>query len=187
MAQLWYAGVDLSDIQTQNYGFQPVPDIADYARLYVKLVLEVVALVHTNAPGAGMGRTLGASLDDLLHTLTQPRQQLYFRVGNDLVVESPPVLPDGTRLPCDCKNGPFTDARVLQIVNDTSAFVRFKVETYLNDANHFILSNVWGYEGGDSNSLDVHVGHLREKLEAAGKPRLIQTVRSFGYTLQQQT
>ena len=49
-----------------------------------------------------------------------------------------------------------------------------------------ILSNVWGYEGGDSNALDVHVGHLREKLEMDGRPRLIQTVRSFGYTLQQQ-
>jgi two-component system response regulator MprA len=49
-----------------------------------------------------------------------------------------------------------------------------------------ILGSVWGYEGGDSNALDVHVGHLREKLEANGRPRLIQTVRSFGYTLQQQ-
>jgi two-component system, OmpR family, response regulator MprA len=49
-----------------------------------------------------------------------------------------------------------------------------------------ILGNVWGYEGGDSNALDVHVGHLREKLEANGRPRLLQTVRSFGYTLQQQ-
>jgi two-component system response regulator MprA len=48
-----------------------------------------------------------------------------------------------------------------------------------------ILGNVWGYEGGDSNALDVHVGHLREKLESGGRPRLIQTVRSFGYALQQ--
>lgn len=49
-----------------------------------------------------------------------------------------------------------------------------------------ILINVWGYESGDSNSLDVHVGHLREKLEAGKRPRLIQTVRSFGYTLRRQ-
>ncbi len=48
-----------------------------------------------------------------------------------------------------------------------------------------ILAHVWGYEGGDSNSLDVHVGHLREKLEAGGAARLLQTVRSFGYKLQQ--
>jgi two-component system response regulator MprA len=48
-----------------------------------------------------------------------------------------------------------------------------------------VMVNVWGYEGGESNYLDVHVGHLREKLEAGGRSRLIQTVRSFGYTLQQ--
>ena len=46
-----------------------------------------------------------------------------------------------------------------------------------------ILGHVWGYEGGDSNALDVHVGHLREKLEATGRPRLVHTVRSFGYAL----
>jgi DNA-binding response OmpR family regulator len=28
------------------------------------------------------------------------------------------------------------------------------------------------------------MGHLREKLEAGGRPRLIQTVRAFGYALQ---
>ena len=48
-----------------------------------------------------------------------------------------------------------------------------------------VLLNVWGYEGGESNYLDVHMRHLREKLEVNGRPRLIQTVRSFGYTLQQ--
>jgi two-component system response regulator MprA len=48
-----------------------------------------------------------------------------------------------------------------------------------------VMVNVWGYEGGESNYLDVHVGHLREKLEAGGRARLIQTVRSFGYALQQ--
>jgi len=48
-----------------------------------------------------------------------------------------------------------------------------------------ILGNVWGYEGGDSNALDVHVGHLREKLEMNGRPRLVYTVRSFGYALRQ--
>jgi two-component system response regulator MprA len=47
-----------------------------------------------------------------------------------------------------------------------------------------VLLNVWGYEGGESNYLDVHMGHLREKLEAGGRPRLIQTVRAFGYALQ---
>ena len=51
-------------------------------------------------------------------------------------------------------------------------------------AREAVLLAVWGYEGGESNYLDVHVGHLREKLEAGGRPRLIQTVRAFGYALQ---
>ena len=51
-------------------------------------------------------------------------------------------------------------------------------------AREAVLLNVWGYQGGESNYLDVHMGHLREKLEAGGRPRLIQTVRAFGYALQ---
>jgi two-component system response regulator MprA len=51
-------------------------------------------------------------------------------------------------------------------------------------AREAVLLNVWGYQGGESNYLDVHIGHLREKLETGGRPRLIQTVRAFGYALQ---
>lgn len=49
-----------------------------------------------------------------------------------------------------------------------------------------VLLNVWGYQGGESNYLDVHMGHLREKLEANGRSRIIQTVRAFGYALRKQ-
>ncbi|MBF6599123.1 MAG: response regulator transcription factor [Dehalococcoidia bacterium] len=48
-----------------------------------------------------------------------------------------------------------------------------------------MILQVWGYDTGDSNYLDVHVAHLREKLEADGGVRLLQTVRSFGYVLRQ--
>ncbi len=47
-----------------------------------------------------------------------------------------------------------------------------------------ILEVVWGYPfTGDSNVLEVHIGHLRSKLEAGGKSRLIQTIRGVGYAL----
>jgi two-component system response regulator MprA len=53
-----------------------------------------------------------------------------------------------------------------------------------------ILQNVWGYDfGGDDNVLEVYVGYLRKKLEAAdkdhtgGRERLIHTVRGIGYVL----
>jgi len=50
-----------------------------------------------------------------------------------------------------------------------------------------IYERVWGYDfGPTSNSLDVHLGQLRRKLESAGEPRLIHTVRGMGYVLRRQ-
>ncbi|MGC9522806.1 MAG: response regulator transcription factor [Anaerolineae bacterium] len=47
-----------------------------------------------------------------------------------------------------------------------------------------ILNRVWGYDfAGDDNIIEVYVAYLRKKLEAAGEPRLIQTVRGVGYVL----
>ncbi len=47
-----------------------------------------------------------------------------------------------------------------------------------------IFDHVWGYDfGPSSNSLEVYVGYLRRKTEAAGEPRLVHTVRGVGYVL----
>jgi two-component system response regulator MprA len=47
-----------------------------------------------------------------------------------------------------------------------------------------IFNTVWGFDFGVmSNSLNVYVGTLRRKLEAAGEPRIIHTVRGVGYVL----
>lgn len=49
-----------------------------------------------------------------------------------------------------------------------------------------ILEQVWGYDYlGGSNVIDVHVAAVRDKLEASGRPRLIQTVRGVGYALRE--
>ena len=49
-----------------------------------------------------------------------------------------------------------------------------------------IFERVWGYDFGfASNSLDVYIGYLRRKTEAAGEPRVIQTVRGVGYALRE--
>jgi DNA-binding response OmpR family regulator len=45
-----------------------------------------------------------------------------------------------------------------------------------------LLQRVWGFEAYDPNVVEVHVSTLRRKLEAHG-PRLIHTVRGFGYVL----
>jgi two-component system response regulator MprA len=49
-----------------------------------------------------------------------------------------------------------------------------------------IFENVWGYDfGPQSNSLEVYMGYLRRKTEAAGEPRLLHTVRGVGYVLKE--
>ena len=47
-----------------------------------------------------------------------------------------------------------------------------------------LLDTVWGDEAAVTpNAVDVYIGYLRQKLEADGEPRLIQTVRGVGYAL----
>ena len=47
-----------------------------------------------------------------------------------------------------------------------------------------IADALWPVEGApDSNTIEVHVGRLRRKLEAGGEPRILQTLRGMGYTL----
>jgi two-component system response regulator MprA len=49
-----------------------------------------------------------------------------------------------------------------------------------------IFERVWGSDFlGETNVIDVHVKALRDKLEANGEPRLIQTVRGVGYALRE--
>jgi DNA-binding response OmpR family regulator len=47
-----------------------------------------------------------------------------------------------------------------------------------------IFEDVWGYDYmGDSNVIDVYVGHLRRKIDVGFEPKLLHTVRGVGYTL----
>ncbi|MBM7867547.1 response regulator [Heliobacterium gestii] len=47
----------------------------------------------------------------------------------------------------------------------------------------FLLERIWGYDFfGDSRTVDVHIRHLRQKVEKdPGNPRYIETVRGVGY------
>jgi DNA-binding response OmpR family regulator len=47
-----------------------------------------------------------------------------------------------------------------------------------------LLDRVWGYDF-DGNVVEVYVRQLRQKLEAEGEPRLIQTIRHVGYVLRE--
>jgi two-component system response regulator MprA len=50
-----------------------------------------------------------------------------------------------------------------------------------------LYDRIWGYDfGGESNIIEVYVRYLRAKLEDAGEPRLLQTVRGVGYALREE-
>jgi two-component system response regulator MprA len=47
-----------------------------------------------------------------------------------------------------------------------------------------IYDRIWGFDfGSDSKNLAVYISYLRRKLEAAGAPQLIRTVRGVGYSV----
>ncbi|KRO03539.1 DNA-binding response regulator [Levilactobacillus paucivorans] len=51
-----------------------------------------------------------------------------------------------------------------------------------------LLEGVWGFDySGQTRMVDIHVSHLREKIERDPKhPTLLRTVRGFGYTFEAQ-
>ncbi|MGH3385194.1 MAG: response regulator transcription factor [Nocardioidaceae bacterium] len=65
------------------------------------------------------------------------------------------------------------------------------LELFLRRPRHvldraYILEEVWGYDfPTTANSLEVYMGYLRRKTEAAEEPRLLHTVRGVGYVLRE--
>lgn len=50
-----------------------------------------------------------------------------------------------------------------------------------------LYEKIWGFDfETSSRSLDVYIGYLRTKLEAAGEPRLVHTVRGVGFVVRRQ-
>ena len=63
---------------------------------------------------------------------------------------------------------------------DVLALLMAHAETVLTRER--IAHEALGYEYvGDANNVDVHIAHLRAKIEDAGGARIIQTVRGVGY------
>ena len=53
-------------------------------------------------------------------------------------------------------------------------------------AKDFLMDRVWGYDfDGNTNVLEVYVMQLRQKMESAGEPRLLHTLRGTGYVLRE--
>lgn len=64
------------------------------------------------------------------------------------------------------------------------AFVRHPRQVLTRDQ---LSQSVWGHTfEGESNFVDVAVKELRKKLEANHRPRILQTVRGYGYALREE-
>ncbi len=79
------------------------------------------------------------------------------------------------------------DNRVIELTaqefNLLELFMRHPRQVLKRD---IIYERVWGYDfGGESNVIEVYVRYLRSKLDAAGCPRVIHTVRGVGYVLRE--
>jgi len=64
------------------------------------------------------------------------------------------------------------------------------LETFMSNPKRIysrdeLIEKVWGLDfDGDSKTVDVHICWLRQKIEVdPNKPKIIQTVRGFGYRL----
>lgn len=69
---------------------------------------------------------------------------------------------------------------------DLLAFLLSRPRTALTRAD--VLTGAWDYGVAvETNAVEVYVGYLRRKLEEAGEPRLIWTLRGVGYVLREET
>ncbi len=102
--------------------------------------------------------------------------------------EHPPVL---TFADLTLDTGSHTVRRGARDVVLTS--LEFKLlQTFLEHprqvlSKEVLLDRVWGYDfGGNANVVEVYVKQLRQKLEGAGEPRLLHTIRGAGYVLREE-
>lgn len=103
----------------------------------------------------------------------QPREGELLRFG-DLSVDT------ATR---EVKRGDEVADLTAQEFNLLELFMRHPRQVLKRD---LIYERVWGYDfGGESNVIEVYVRYLRSKLERAGRPKLIHTVRGVGYVLKE--
>lgn len=167
MAALAYNGVLLENVATTTYSVEPVYDPSRVDLECVKVTIEVegvwtdYGLGSTKGGGYALntgvepaprpwtawgvkGDRLGISLFNLREKLLTPRQRLHYWVGRDLVVLSPQPRGDGEQYPCDVKGGPIPSHKTMvKITGDRTAWVRFRVETWISSCARYLLSNRW--------------------------------------------
>jgi two-component system alkaline phosphatase synthesis response regulator PhoP len=106
---------------------------------------------------------------------------------------SPDVVTDGTILICDVKIVPddyeaFKAEERLELSHKEFKLLVYLAKTkgrvYTRDQ---LLSAIWNYAFvGDTRIVDVHISHVREKIEPhTKKPIYIKTMRGLGYKMEE--
>jgi len=83
----------------------------------------------------------------------------------------------------EAANAAWRDGRALDLTPTELRLLRYLLARRGRTVSKAeLLTQVWGYGSYDPNLVEVRVGSLRRKLEAAG-PRILHTVHGYGYTL----
>ena len=140
-------------------------------RVALKRVETVRAASRVGGVGAGMGAAGGAGTG----TAAMPPAGNSAQTAAALTVGS--VVLDPDRREVTVGGSPIVlTAREFDVL----ALLMMHAGTVLTRER--IAHEALGYEYvGDTNNVDVHIAHLRAKIEDAGGVRIIQTVRGVGY------
>lgn len=115
-------------------------------------------------------RELVARVKAMLRRTTMKSQDNNIKFGNTVIdFQKHEVYKDGKRIELTLK-----EFELLEIL------IKNKGKVITRD---FLLDKIWGYEYvGETRTVDVHVRHLRQKIEDDDKnPVYIQTIRGIGY------
>lgn len=115
-------------------------------------------------------RELVARVKAMFRRTTMKSQDNNIKFGNTVIdFQKHEVYKDGKRIELTLK-----EFELLEIL------IKNKGKVITRD---FLLDKIWGYEYvGETRTVDVHVRHLRQKIEDDDKnPVYIQTIRGIGY------
>jgi two-component system alkaline phosphatase synthesis response regulator PhoP len=163
-------------------GFDVLQQIREESEVYVLMLT-----ARSDEPDRVVGLTIGA--DDYLTKPFSPRE-LVARVKAILRRGRNPATPEDSVLAFDDLR---IDSQRHEVWRGTERVdltaLEFKLLRLLATHKGMVLSreqlieNVWGYDFyGDDRVVDVHIGHIRQKIEAdPANPRYLLTVRGIGY------
>ena len=161
------------DAGADDYLTKPFAIEELFARIRVALKRSEAVRAASGVGGAGAG---GAGVD----AATIPPVGDSTQVS---VAPSPATLAVGSvALDPDCREVTVGGSPIALTARefDVLALLMAHAETVLTRER--IAHEALGYEYvGDTNNVDVHIAHLRAKIEDAGGARIIQTVRGVGY------